>query len=115
MLATSDNVAPRPGGGLETAGPFSAAPRHNMRRVLMTADAVGGVWQYSLDLASAFGERGIETTLAVMGPSMNAGQRDEAVRRGVHVVEAPYQLEWTESPWDDVERAGDWLLELAAA
>ena len=36
-------------------------------RVLMTADAVGGVWTYCLDLAKALGEQGVKVTLAVMG------------------------------------------------
>jgi len=114
MLATSGSVAPEPGGSGDTARPFRAAPGHNIRRVLMTADAVGGVWQYSLDLATALRERGIATTLALMGPSMNGSQRREAVRRGIHFVEAPYQLEWAQSPWEDVERAGDWLLGVAS-
>ena len=114
MLAKNGNLGSTPGGASETT-PFRAASRHGIRRVLMTADAVGGVWPYSLDLATAFRERGIETTLAVMGPSMNAAQRDEAGRRGIHFVEAPYKLEWAESPWDDLDRAGEWLLAVAAA
>src|SRR3954453_13350591 len=100
MLATNGNGGPKTGGAAQTRTPCRAAPGAGIRRVLMTTDAVGGVWQYSLDLATAFRERGIETTLAVMGPSMNASQRAEALRRGIHFVEAPYQLEWTESPWD---------------
>src|SRR3954469_24234883 len=114
MLATNDNVGPKPGGAAEPRKPFRAAPGHGIRRVLMTADAVGGVWPYSLDLATAFRERGIETTLAVMGPSLTVDQRNEAARRGIHFAEAPFRLEWAESPWDDVDRAGDWLLGLAA-
>lgn len=83
-----------------------------VRRVLMTADAVGGVWQYSVDLATALGDRGIETTLAIMGPRMTEAQSDELVRRNLRFVEAPYKLEWADSPWDDVARAGEWLLSL---
>ena len=37
-------------------------------RVLLTTDAVGGVWTYSLDLARELGRNGIETVLAVLGP-----------------------------------------------
>ncbi len=91
---------------------FSLASSRPVRRVLMTADAVGGVWQYSVDLATALGARGIETTLAVMGPAMTESQSDELVRRNLRFVEAPFKLEWAESPWDDVERAGEWLLAL---
>ena len=38
----------------------------------MTADAVGGVWTYALDLAAALRDRDVEVTLAVMGPAMTA-------------------------------------------
>ena len=38
-----------------------------VRRVLMTADTVGGVWTYALELARALAGFGVETTLAVMG------------------------------------------------
>lgn len=40
-----------------------------MTRLLMTTDAVGGVWQYSNELAAALAPLGVETVLAVMGPS----------------------------------------------
>ncbi len=84
----------------------------NASRLLMTADAVGGVWQYSLDLATGLRKHGIHTTLAVMGPSMDERRRAEAMRHGLDLVEAPYKLEWADSPWSDVERAGEWLLGL---
>src|SRR5205809_1468605 len=113
MLAKNGNLGSTPGGASETT-PFRAAPRHGIRRVLMTADSVGGVWPYSLDLATAFRDRGIETTLAVMGPAMERGQREDAVQRGIGLAQGPFKLEWEESPWDDVRRAGDWLLEVAA-
>ena len=81
--------------------------------VLMTADAVGGVWRYSLDLGAALAVRGIRTTLAVMGPPPDDGQRRDAERAGLYLVTRPYRLEWMDDPWDDVERAGSWLLTLA--
>ena len=87
--------------------------RDSVRRILMTADAVGGVWSYSVDLATALRSRGFQVTIAVMGPRMNEAQRADAQRRGLDVVEAPYRLEWMSDPWDDVERAGAWLLTLA--
>ena len=36
-------------------------------RILVTADAVGGVWTYAIDLAAGWAERGVETVLAVLG------------------------------------------------
>ena len=37
-----------------------------MTRVLMTTDAVGGVWQYTLDLGRALRARGVEVRVAVV-------------------------------------------------
>ena len=87
--------------------------RGDVRRVLMTADAVGGVWSYSMDLGAALRARGIDVTVAVMGPRMHEHQKAEALARGIAVVEAPYRLEWMDDPWEDVERAGPWLQSLA--
>lgn len=84
------------------------------RRVLMTADAVGGVWAYALELARALGRRGIEVVLAVMGMPVCREQRAEAENIGnLRLYEHGYKLEWMDDAWDDVARAGDWLLGLA--
>ena len=84
-------------------------------KVLMTADAVGGVWTYSLELADALSARGVEVSLAVMGGAPSAGQRTELARvaasRSARV--RPFALEWMEDPWQDVERAGDVAAPLA--
>jgi glycosyltransferase involved in cell wall biosynthesis len=80
--------------------------------VLMTADAVGGVWRYAIDLAAELAGRGATLTLAVMGPPPDDAQRDEAAAAGVGVVDRPYRLEWMPDPWEDVARAGAWLLAL---
>jgi glycosyltransferase involved in cell wall biosynthesis len=95
--------------------PFDERGEHRasaVNTVLMTADAVGGVWRYAIDLARGLGDRGVRTTIAVMGPPPSAGQRREADAAGVHLVDRPYRLEWMDDPWDDVKRAGDWLLAL---
>jgi glycosyltransferase involved in cell wall biosynthesis len=83
------------------------------RVVLMTADTVGGVWQYALELAAALAERGVRVALAAMGPAVSASQREEVSRlRGVSFHYRDYALEWMAEPWRDVERAGQWLLSL---
>jgi len=81
--------------------------------VLMTADAVGGVWTYAVDLSRTLGERGVRVSLAVMGPPPGDAQREEiAAVPSVAMYERPYALEWMDDPWGDVEQAGTWLLEL---
>lgn len=85
-----------------------------VRRILMTADAVGGVWTYALELARALQEDGVEVILARMGPCPTSEQRRAMESLdNVRMVGRPYRLEWMENPWQDVDDAGDWLLELA--
>lgn len=80
----------------------------------MTADAVGGVWTYALELARALAPRGTEIALAVMGPGPSPDQcREAAGHTNVSLHAAPFALEWMDNPWPEVERAGDWLMELA--
>jgi glycogen synthase len=82
-------------------------------RVLMTADAVGGVWTYAIELANALEAHGIEIILATMGARPTTDQRAQAHScANVQLVESTYKLEWMEAPWADVDRAGDWLLAL---
>jgi glycogen(starch) synthase len=83
------------------------------RRVLMTADAIGGVWTYALELARGLAPYGVEVALATMGELPSATQRAEAARlENVDLFESRYRLEWMPDPWEDVDRAGDWLLGL---
>ena len=81
--------------------------------VLMTADAVGGVWTYALDLAAGLQARGARVTLAVLGPGMRDRHREDANRRGIRIVARECRLEWMHDCWDDVDRAGEWLVQQA--
>jgi len=68
------------------------------RRVLITTDAVGGVWTYALDLSAGLLARGVAVTLAVLGPSPRPGQRRTAERiEGLVLVETGSPLDWTAS------------------
>jgi glycosyltransferase involved in cell wall biosynthesis len=83
------------------------------RRVLMTADAVGGVWTYAIDLSRALAERGVRVALATMGaPPAPDQERDALAIPGLELFAGEFRLEWQADPWADVERAGEWLLEL---
>jgi glycogen(starch) synthase len=84
-----------------------------MASVLMTADTIGGVFTYALDLASGLHKHGIDVALATMGPPLSPAQRARArAVSGLSVYESGYKLEWMRDPWTDVQRAGDWLLTL---
>jgi glycogen(starch) synthase len=84
-------------------------------RVLMTADTLGGVWTYAVDLTRALGESGVEVVLATMGGTVSRAQLAE-IRgiKNVELVESTYRLPWMDQPWDDVDSAGEWLLDLAS-
>ena len=84
-----------------------------MTRILMTADAVGGVWAYAMELGRGLQRRGIEITLAALGPPPTLAQRAGAASIGIEVVDIPGRLEWMDEPWDDVDSAGAQLLDLA--
>jgi glycosyltransferase involved in cell wall biosynthesis len=84
--------------------------------VLLTSDCVGGVWTHSLDLARGLRAAGAEVVLATMGAPLRADQRAEAESAGVDALhESDFPLEWMESPWEGVDAAGEWLLEVADA
>ena len=83
------------------------------KRILMTADTVGGVWTYALELAKALEKYGTEVLLATMGAPVTRGQRREAAQlANVRIFKSAYKLEWMDDPWLDVAASGDWLLEL---
>ena len=83
-------------------------------RLLMTADAVGGVWTYALDLARGLAPHGVETTLAVLGPGPDGAQAaDAAAIAGLRVVETRLPLDWTANTPAEVQAAGDAVAALA--
>src|SRR3954447_2891189 len=82
-------------------------------RILMTADAVGGVWQYTVDLVRRLAEIGGEVLVAVLGPAPSDEQRGELEGLdGVALAEKSFALEWEPNSWTDVDASGNWLLEL---
>jgi glycosyltransferase involved in cell wall biosynthesis len=65
------------------------------RRVLMTTDAVGGVWTYSLELAAGLAARGVETSLVVLGPQPSVPQVAQAAEvPGLSLITPGLELEW---------------------
>ena len=85
------------------------------RKILMTVDPVGGVWTYAIELARALEPYGVEFAFASMGGRLSHEQYEQVVsRKNVRLFESAYRLEWADDPWKDVDRAGDWLLQVAA-
>ncbi len=82
--------------------------------VLMTADAVGGVWQYALDLAEGLRRHGVETTLAVLGPAPSVDQQATAEAAGAKLILTGLPLDWTAESREEVEEAGRAIARIAA-
>ena len=86
-----------------------------MPRILMTTDAVGGVWTYALELARALAPHDLAVTLATMGPPPSADQVDAArAIPELRLETSAFRLEWMSDAWADVDAAGEWLLDLEA-
>jgi len=85
------------------------------RRILMTTDAVGGVWSFATDLASALCNCGHTVILAVMGPAPRAEQL-KALRAvpGLQVELTGTALEWMDPEDRDASWARKSLLGIAS-
>jgi hypothetical protein len=86
------------------------------RKVLLTTDAVGGVWTYALDLAAGLRALGFVTTLAVLGPEPSPVQLAEAQRiADIEVIVTRLPLDWLAKDSRDVVAAGRALARVAAS
>lgn len=83
----------------------------NALRLLLVTDAVGGVWVYSLELARALRPLGIESVLAVLGPSPSPKQLEESA--DFRLIDTGLPLEWLEVDASEVARAGDAIARLS--
>src|SRR3954469_22080404 len=85
-------------------------------RILMTADTIGGVWTYALELIKSLEPYNVQVALATMGAPLSEAQHKEVSKLpNVVLFESAWKLEWMENPWEDVAKAAEWLLEINAA
>jgi glycosyltransferase involved in cell wall biosynthesis len=79
--------------------------------ILLTSDAVGGVWRYSLELAAGLA---LPVVMAVLGPAPDAAQRAEAAAiPGLQLVETGLALDWTARDPGELAKAAAALAALA--
>lgn len=82
-------------------------------KILLTADPIGGVWNYALELCDALRSAHATVALATLGRTLSPTQCAQTAKRdNVTLYESPFRLEWMPDPWDDLSRAADWLLDL---
>lgn len=83
-------------------------------KLLVTADAVGGVWQYSLDLARGLSALNFDTALAILGPSPSEQQLAAARQiAGLELIDTGLPLDWLAEDARSLARAGAALDKLA--
>jgi glycosyltransferase involved in cell wall biosynthesis len=88
--------------------------RINGPRILMTTDAVGGVWVYASTLAAALARRGAAIHLLTLGPPPRADQLAPLRSlRNVYVECTDLALEWMDPDGADFERACQCLSTIA--
>lgn len=80
----------------------------------MTADALGGVWQYATDLAAGLTRNGNTVTLALLGPGIVDLQTEEFLRQSdVRLIRTDLPVDWLcESP-ETVRAAAGEIVRLA--
>jgi glycosyltransferase involved in cell wall biosynthesis len=81
-------------------------------RILMTTDAVGGVWTYSTTLASALADAGLEICLVIVGPAPQGGKRAVLRDPRIQVIESGLALEWQDPQGDDLPNARAFFADL---
>ena len=63
-------------------------------KMLMTTDAVGGVWTYTIDLAEELCAAGVNVTIAALGPAPSPAQADQATATGARLQTLDAPLDW---------------------
>lgn len=90
---------------------MSPPPPH---RVLMTADTVGGVWTFAIELCAALAKYDVEVSLFTMGRLPDEAQLEAArAQPNVRLVSTGYRLEWMQDCQADMVESGRALLQLA--
>jgi len=82
-------------------------------RILLTADPIGGVWSYALELCEALRPLHTAVALVTLGRPLTPSQRSQLeALENVSLYETTFRLEWMPEPWDDLARAGEKLLDI---
>jgi glycosyltransferase involved in cell wall biosynthesis len=83
-------------------------------RILMTTDAVGGVWRYAADLCRSLNGAGVEVVLCCLGPAPSKEQRTEIAALGrTDLFALPLPLDWMEDDPEELDKVPPILAEIA--
>src|SRR5438874_8656272 len=90
--------------------PPAPDPR-KLRRMVMTADTVGGVWTYVIDLCRGLADYDIEVVLLSMGRMPDDVQLRQASNlSNIRLIPTDYRLEWMPDCEAALARSGELLL-----
>ena len=85
----------------------------DIKKILITTDNITAIWTYTIELLRGFDDKGIQTALAIMGSAVTADQKDQLSSfKNVIPYYGDFKLEWMEDPWEDIDEAGEWLLNI---
>lgn len=79
-------------------------------KILITTENMGGVWTYSLILAKGLKKSGVDVALAIIGNPLTISQKNELDSLTWYFIAS--KQEWMVAPWEDISRAGKWLMKL---
>jgi glycosyltransferase involved in cell wall biosynthesis len=82
------------------------------RRILLTTDVVGGVWDFCLTLAEGLLAAGDSVTLLALGSPTDA-QRQTSHALGIELINADLKLEWMQDSTEDVGKTSVLVAEVA--
>jgi glycosyltransferase involved in cell wall biosynthesis len=79
----------------------------------MTADTLGGVWTYALELISGLQAYDIQVSLITFGAMPDHHQlRQAAGLNNLKLYPTDWKLEWMQNPWEDIASGAAFLLNL---
>lgn len=85
------------------------------QRVMLTADAVGGVWHYTAELAAGFAGLGAQVLVVAMGPGPSTARRAEmGAIDGLELRVTDLPLDWLADSAEHIADAAERLAEIAA-
>lgn len=84
------------------------------RHLLLTTDAVGGVWRYSIELAGTLAVTGYRVTVATLGPAPSQAQvRQVGAIPNAGLIATDLPLDWLSEGAGPVRQAAEGLADLA--
>ncbi|MGE5435730.1 MAG: glycosyltransferase family 4 protein [Syntrophothermus sp.] len=81
-----------------------------IKKILITSDAIGGVWNFSIDLCKYLSKEDISVIIALTGEPLTSEQKKEVSNLpNVTLQYKNYKLEWMPDSLSDIEHSIKWI------